>query len=75
MLSWSQLKARGACHSVFYCSPACQKKDWTTRHKPLCKKYTASKQSAVTGAGTSAQDRQNDLNNASGGLGKSATRH
>ncbi|KAK2607302.1 hypothetical protein N8I77_005986 [Diaporthe amygdali] len=45
MLSRPQLKACGACHSVFYCSPICQKRDWVKRHKPLCKKYTASKQS------------------------------
>lgn len=54
MLSRSQLKACGACHSVFYCSPSCQKKDWIERHKPLCKKYMASKQSVATGAGASA---------------------
>ncbi|KAL1860633.1 hypothetical protein Daus18300_009123 [Diaporthe australafricana] len=47
MLSRAQLKACGACRSVFYCSAACQKKDWTSRHKPLCKKYTASKQSSA----------------------------
>lgn len=57
MLSCPQLKACGACRSVFYCSPECQKRDWTNRHKPLCKKYMASKQSAANssaGAGTSA---------------------
>lgn len=50
MLSRPQLNACGACRSVFYCSQACQKRDWTTRHKPLCKKYMASKQSAGTPA-------------------------
>lgn len=56
MLSRPQLKACGACRSVFYCSSACQKLDWTERHKPLCKKYTASQQTAANpaGAGTSA---------------------
>ncbi|KAG6360151.1 hypothetical protein INS49_011207 [Diaporthe citri] len=43
MLSRAQLKACGACRSVFYCSPVCQKRDWTRRHKPLCKKYMSSK--------------------------------
>lgn len=60
MLSRPQLKACGACRSVFYCSRECQKMDWTKRHKPLCKQYMASmasNQSAANssaGAGTSA---------------------
>lgn len=57
MLSRSELKACGACRSVFYCSPECQKIDWTKRHRPLCKQYMASNQAAANssaGAGTSA---------------------
>ncbi|ROV97968.1 hypothetical protein VSDG_04873 [Cytospora chrysosperma] len=45
MLTWQKLKACGACRSVFYCSAACQKKDWTSRHKPLCKRHTTSRTS------------------------------
>lgn len=45
MLTRQKLKACGACRSVFYCSAACQKKDWTSRHKPLCKKHAASRTS------------------------------
>lgn len=45
LLTRQKLKACGACRSVFYCSAACQKKDWTSRHKPLCKKHTASRTS------------------------------
>ncbi|ROW00327.1 hypothetical protein VMCG_07239 [Cytospora schulzeri] len=46
MLTRQKLKTCGGCRSVFYCSAACQKKDWTSRHKPLCKKYTASRAAA-----------------------------
>ena len=41
MLSTSQLNGCSACHSVFYCSKTCQKRDWK-RHKPFCKKFVAS---------------------------------
>jgi len=40
MLRTDQLKACGACKSVFYCSAQCQKADWKARHKPLCKAFT-----------------------------------
>ncbi|KAI1209221.1 uncharacterized protein F4807DRAFT_427634 [Annulohypoxylon truncatum] len=39
-----KLSACSACKSVFYCSRACQKKDWATRHKPLCQAHTAASQ-------------------------------
>lgn len=50
MLTRQQLKECGACHSVFYCSTACQKRDWVSRHKPLCKKYVASRSSTKSTA-------------------------
>ncbi|KAF9568398.1 hypothetical protein CPC08DRAFT_746233 [Agrocybe pediades] len=31
-----QLKVCGKCKSAYYCSAACQGKDWNSRHKPLC---------------------------------------
>ncbi|KAK3392747.1 hypothetical protein B0H63DRAFT_504807 [Podospora didyma] len=45
LLHTRDLKGCSACKSVFYCSPACQKKDWVKRHKPLCKAYIASQTS------------------------------
>lgn len=51
MLTLQKLKACGACRSVFYCSAACQKKDWKSRHKPLCNKYTASRTSSANNTG------------------------
>jgi MYND finger len=33
-----KLKTCGKCHSVYYCSPACQKKSWPA-HKEKCKEY------------------------------------
>ncbi|KAG8170058.1 hypothetical protein KVR01_000803 [Diaporthe batatas] len=52
LLSRAQLKACGACRSVFYCSTACQKRDWKERHKPLCKKHQAASSSSADAAGT-----------------------
>ncbi|KAI0847120.1 hypothetical protein F5Y00DRAFT_242366 [Daldinia vernicosa] len=46
-----ELKACGACQSVFYCSKECQKQDWTQRHKPLCQARQAEGQSSNQGAG------------------------
>lgn len=53
MLSEKQRKACGACRAVFYCSAACQKKDWAARHKPFCKTYAAAKKADATSTATS----------------------
>ncbi|KAL5518968.1 hypothetical protein ACEPAH_651 [Sanghuangporus vaninii] len=36
-LSLKNLRKCTICKSVYYCSETCQKRDWTTRHKPLCR--------------------------------------
>ncbi|KAF1848293.1 uncharacterized protein K460DRAFT_393400 [Cucurbitaria berberidis CBS 394.84] len=41
LFALSDLKACGACKSVYYCSKHCQKQDWKARHKPLCQAYMA----------------------------------
>ena len=38
--SEGQLKSCSLCHSIFYCSVECQKKDWK-EHKPKCKSADA----------------------------------
>lgn len=43
MMSLDKAQGCGACKAVFYCSRACQKQDWVSRHKPLCKAYAATK--------------------------------
>ncbi|KAI2613140.1 uncharacterized protein GGS25DRAFT_478691 [Hypoxylon fragiforme] len=40
MFALTALQACGGCRSVWYCSKNCQKGDWQSRHKPLCKAYT-----------------------------------
>ncbi|KAF9496197.1 hypothetical protein BDN71DRAFT_1495466 [Pleurotus eryngii] len=37
VLSIGQLATCGQCKAVFYCSDACQLKDWKPRHKRYCK--------------------------------------
>ncbi|KAI1448552.1 hypothetical protein F5Y02DRAFT_430505 [Annulohypoxylon stygium] len=47
ILPLAKLSACSACKSVFYCSKTCQKNDWTTRHKTLCKAHMAASQQAT----------------------------
>lgn len=39
MCDGSNAKLCSSCHSISYCSPKCQKEDWSI-HKMICKKFT-----------------------------------
>ncbi|KAF8527058.1 hypothetical protein JB92DRAFT_2699550 [Gautieria morchelliformis] len=37
LFAFSQMKQCSRCHCIYYCSVACQKRDWKSRHKRFCK--------------------------------------
>lgn len=47
MFSSNQMHQCGSCWCVFYCSAACQRADWSPRHKALCQQHGAAAKAAL----------------------------